>query len=96
MSATHTVRNALHDATHRIPGVPEHEERAHGHQRSAQHGRLLHHHPQPHRSLQNRVARGTRRHDHRPPRVLVTWQNRVAAFFGQTPAHESRDDQTTP
>ena len=30
---------------------------------------------------------GTTRHDHshahRPPRVLVAWQRRIAAFFGQ-------------
>jgi hypothetical protein len=61
----------LHQAMHQIPGVPEHCETPHGHQ---------HHHP--HRSH----AEAHRRCNHgpgRPPRVLVGWQRRIGALFGQ-------------
>jgi hypothetical protein len=74
----------LHEATHRVPGVPEHREAPRGHQSPTRHGR----------SLQNRATtsrggsagaprhHGRTRHDV-PPRVLVRWQNRIARLFAR-------------
>ena len=60
-----------HDATHRIPGVPEHVDHPAGHQ-----GATVRHHPV--------AGHGSRAHEHsRPPRFLPAWQRRVAAFFGR-------------
>jgi hypothetical protein len=69
----------LHESTHRLPGVPDHRVQPRGHQASPRHGR----------SRQGSSdARGLRHpsrdHTHaRPPRVLIEWQRRVAALFGQ-------------
>ncbi|MFG1607757.1 hypothetical protein [Actinoplanes sp. NPDC049265] len=61
------MRDLLHRATHRIPGVPPHAGRPGGHQRPA--GR-----PAGHRWNHS---------PDRPPRFLPGWQRRIAAFFGQ-------------
>ncbi|MGW0810342.1 hypothetical protein [Nonomuraea sp. NPDC002799] len=74
MTRQHSLHDLLHGLTHRIAGVPPHAERPAGHQGTARH----HHHH----------ARQQRRGNHssaRPPRVLVTWQRRIAALFGQEP-----------
>lgn len=73
MTRTNTVTAALHEATHRLPGVPAHEERGAGHQgRTAHgHGSAAHHHGRPNHSPT------------KPPRVLVGWQRRIARLFGQ-------------
>lgn len=68
----------LHRATHRVPGVPEHTEHGPGHQGTARHGRS----PRPsggHRARHERWNHTPAR----PPRILVGWQHRIAAFFGQ-------------
>ena len=65
------MTDLLHEATHRLPGVPAHVERPAGHQGTPIHGRAL---PR------------NRRRNHspaRPPRFLPAWQRRVAALFGQ-------------
>ncbi|GAA3450689.1 hypothetical protein [Dactylosporangium matsuzakiense] len=69
----------LHRLTHQVPGVPEHRENRphtddkHAHSRHAHNQRV---HDQPARS---------HHHGHdRPPRILVAWQRRIAALFGQT------------
>ena len=72
-------RGLLHWATHRIPGVPAHAERPAGHQGAAVHGRAGRRGTAPHPSL-------NRRWNHspgRPPRVMLAWQRRIAAFFGR-------------
>lgn len=69
MTHEHSLRGLLHRATHRVPGVPAHAERPPGHQGRRHHGHAW------------RASNAVRRH--RPPRVLVAWQRRIAAFFGQ-------------
>jgi len=60
---------------HRIPGVPAHVEHPAGHQGTTRHGRAGRDSVAHHRSRNHAPAR--------PPRVLVGWQRRIAAFFGQ-------------
>jgi hypothetical protein len=74
----HSVRGLLHWATHRIPGVPAHAERPAGHQGTAVHGRARRRgapHPSPNHRWNHSPAR--------PPRFMVAWQRRIAAFFGR-------------
>ena len=92
MTHQHSLRDLLHAATHRIPGVPAHAERTAGHQGRARHGertaghqgRARHgdgwrHSPTRHRAQNH----GFNHSPARPPRVLVAWQARIARFFGQ-------------
>ncbi|WP_143109799.1 hypothetical protein [Agromyces sp. CF514] len=71
----------LHEATHRMPGVPGHQERPEGHQGATRHGRAM--------QGGARATRGVRPHhspaavNARPPRVLVGWQNRIAGLFAR-------------
>ena len=79
MTDNRSLVETLHEATHRLPGVAEHEDRPAGHQGNAHHGRAAQ------RSTTGRGPAGRAR-EHasaRPPRVLVAWQRRIAAFFGQ-------------
>jgi hypothetical protein len=69
--------SAVHEAIHDVPGVPEHEDRAPGHQGSTRHGQ----------SAQSSAAvrfDHTRPHEHTPPRVLVRWQTRIAGLVGRS------------
>ncbi|GIL30181.1 hypothetical protein [Actinocatenispora comari] len=69
-----TLLGTLHGATHRVPGVPAHRERAAGHQGATRHGR----------GHSTTTERRTHHHSPaRPPRVLVAWQRSIAALFGQ-------------
>ena len=90
-SEKHALRDLLHEATHRVPGVPAHVEHPRGHQ-----GRVhvresgaRRAHPVAVRDRERGSGRGGVRHqglNHSParqPRVLVSWQRRIAAFFGQ-------------
>ena len=79
MTDEHSFRGLLHRAMHRIPGVPTHAEQSAGHQGTTHHGRTWHGSP-AHQRSQNL---GRNHSTARPPRVLVTWQRRIAAFFGQ-------------
>ncbi|MDM4762018.1 hypothetical protein QT381_03250 [Galbitalea sp. SE-J8] len=91
MSKDHAVRDALHEATHRMPGIPEHRDRPEGHQGANPHGRPAQNRPAQNRPAQNRSlqSRGTVAHHGsvaahtRSPRVLVAWQNRIAALFSR-------------
>ena len=66
----HPLRDLLHGATHRVPGVPAHVQHPAGHQgRDRSHG--------------GERNSGVNHSPARPPRVLVHWQRRIAAFFGQ-------------
>ncbi|WP_284748273.1 hypothetical protein [Amycolatopsis sp. RTGN1] len=71
MTDEHSLRAVLHRMSHRVPGVPAHVERPAGHQGHARHVR-----GQRHSAAHNHAAA-------RSPRVLVAWQRRIAAFFGQ-------------
>ena len=79
MTNENSFRGLLHRAMHRIPGVPRHAERPAGHQGTTHHGRTWRGSPAWHRSQNLRWNHPTAR----PPRMLVTWQRRIAAFFGQ-------------
>ncbi|MET9260091.1 hypothetical protein [Amycolatopsis sp. NPDC004079] len=71
----HSFRSLLHRATHRVPGIPAHVEKPAGHQ-----GAPLHGDDRAPRRPRNR----NRNHSTaRPPRVLASWQRRIAVFFGQ-------------
>ena len=73
MSKDQTVRGALHEATHRVPGVPHHQDYPKGHQGTTHHGR----------PLQNRVRSHGSAGRTMPPRVLVGWQNWIAGLFSR-------------
>jgi hypothetical protein len=86
MSATtkHQLRDLLHGATHRVPGVPAHVEHPAGHQGRARAVRATHERDRAHGGGHGGVRNGGVNHSPaRPPRVLVGWQRRIAAFFGQ-------------
>jgi hypothetical protein len=69
-----SLLDTLHEATHRIPGVPDHAARPAGPQGGTRHGR----------STAEPRSSGHRNHSPaKPPRVLVAWQRRIAALFGQ-------------
>ncbi|HZE39848.1 MAG TPA: hypothetical protein VE172_13655 [Stackebrandtia sp.] len=72
MRHQHALRDLLHGATHRVPGVPAHAERSTGHQ-----GRARRHHRSHRHGVNHSAAR--------PPRVLAAWQARIARLFGQDP-----------
>jgi hypothetical protein len=81
MSKDHTVLDAVHEATHRLPGVPQHQDYPEGHQGTTRHGRSLQNRP-----LQNRGVgshQGSAPAHDRPPRVLVGWQNWIAGLFSR-------------
>ena len=79
MSDKRSLLATLHEATHRVPGVPAHVDQPAGHQGNTHQGRTAH------VSTAGGISPG-RTWNHspaRPPRVLVAWQRRIAAFFGQ-------------
>jgi hypothetical protein len=78
MTDNHPLRALLHWATHRIPGVPAHAERPAGHRGKTSHRRAWHHSVAHHR-WRHRWNHSSAQ----PPRMLVAWQRRIAAFFGQ-------------
>lgn len=63
------VLERLHEATHQLPGVPEHTDHATGHQ-----GR---------RNPRGGFAQPGAHRQVRPPKMLIGWQRRIAALFGQ-------------
>jgi len=75
MADQRSFRDLAHWAMHRIPGVPAHVEHPAGHQGATRHGRAWRNPGAHHRSRNHSPAR--------PPRVLVAWQRRIAAFFGR-------------
>ncbi|MGW4958866.1 hypothetical protein ACWEPL_16700 [Nonomuraea sp. NPDC004186] len=83
MRHQHSLRDLLHWATHRIPGVPAHIEQPAGHQGQVRHvhgwRRSLTHHRSHHRSHHH----GFNHSPARPPRVLAAWQTRIARLLGQ-------------
>ena len=86
MTGKNALVDALHDATHRLPGVPAHADKNAGHQGETTHGRTAHGRPR-------QAGRDSTAHAHhrttgnhspaRPPRVLAGWQRRIAKLFGQ-------------
>jgi hypothetical protein len=70
------LTSALHDATHQVPGVPAHGENQANPQPVS---RRSNGHPQPQSA--DRHQRVNQRNQ-RPPRVLIAWQNWIAAHIG--------------
>jgi hypothetical protein len=67
-----------HETMHRIPGVPEHTEAEHLNHRGG-----LPNRPYLNEPLENKPLPGIRRHHaNREPKVLVSWQQKIAKFFG--------------
>jgi hypothetical protein len=64
-----------HDAMHRLPGIPAHDQAAELNSNDA--ARRLHHRSRPNRPLLN--PDGQHR---RPPRVLIRWQTWLGRLFG--------------
>lgn len=84
MADEHSFRDLAHWATHRIPGVPAHAEQTAGHQGTTRHGRTDQGRASRHSTAGHRSHGDGWNHSvARPPRVLVAWQRRIAAFFGQ-------------
>jgi len=93
----HPLRDLLHEATHRVPGVPAHVEYPPGHQGRAHVRDSSARQARPVAVQDHERSRGGERGsehsgvrhsglNHSParqPRVLVSWQRRIAAFFGQ-------------
>lgn len=75
MSNDHSLRVLLHALTHRIPGVPAHADLPAGHHGRTRHGHTPRRSATPNHSLNHSPAR--------PPRRLVAWQGRIAAFFSR-------------
>lgn len=78
MTNKHSFRALLHRATHRIPALPAHADRPAGHQGTPAHGRGRRRVAAPRPSLNHRWNHSPAR----PPRVLPSWQRRIAALFG--------------
>ncbi|MEW9529518.1 hypothetical protein [Microbispora sp. NPDC049125] len=91
MRDRHSLRDLLHWATHRIPGIPAHTERPAGHQGHARHGQPAGHQGRARHGHGRRQSLTHHRSHHhgfnhsaaRPPRVLAAWQTRIARLFGQ-------------
>jgi hypothetical protein len=81
MSKGHALGHAVHDATHRMPGVPEHQEYPAGHQGITGHGRSQQNRPLEGRGARSHQSSATA-HD-RPPRVLVGWQHWIRGLFSR-------------
>ena len=86
MTNQRSLGDLLHDATHRVPGVPGHRDHDPGHQGRSRPAAGPGRAPaaEPNGTPANRLGDKL---NHRPtnqgePRVLVGWQRRVAAFFG--------------
>lgn len=83
MAGERRLRDLLHGATHRVPGVPAHVEHPNGHQ-----GKALQCRPALNGAANDRSRNGARgggwnHSSTRPPRVLAAWQRRIAVLFGQ-------------
>ena len=84
MGTSKDARLRLHEAMHRLPGMPAHDRApALNSNATAQrrHGRSL-----PNRPLTSTPLRNPGAHHGRPPRVLVSWQTWIARRLG----HQSR------
>lgn len=84
MAGGHTLRDLLHEATHRVPGVPAHRDHPHHGRPAGRQGKAA-----QRRATSPQAARERSRHrsgnhsSERPPRVLVAWQRQIARLFGQ-------------
>jgi hypothetical protein len=70
-----TISSALHDATHRVPGVPDHHE-------NSRHARSRSHVGGPRAQSHLRHRQASQGHQ-APPRILIAWQNWIARVVGR-------------
>jgi hypothetical protein len=70
----------MHDALHRLPGMPAHDQAAELNSNDA--ARRLHHRSLPNRLLRNRPLQNRDGHHGRLPRVAVRWQAWLGRLFG--------------
>ena len=74
--------SSLHEAMHRIPGVPPHREPG---AREIEGANRPHQHQHQHQHQHNhQLKQPTSLHDS-PPRVLVAWQNKIGDIFRGKP-----------
>jgi len=78
--------NSLHEAMHRIPGVPPHREPQ---AREINGANRHHHHQHQHQQQQQQQHRlrlqNQTSHQDAPPSVLVAWQNKIGGVFRRKP-----------
>lgn len=72
MGTSKAVGARLHDALHRLPGMPAHARAAELNANAR--ARRLHHRPLRNRPLRNTALRNPAGHHGRPPRLLAGWQ----------------------
>lgn len=86
MTDKRSLLDVLHEATHRLPGVPDHANQTNGHQGNTRRAGTARAHGSTARASTAERRQLPRTWNHspaRPPRVLVAWQRRIAAVFGQ-------------
>ncbi len=72
-----TLAAALHDATHRVPGVPAHSDTP-----AANSTHRTHTGPRRHNPSARPRMRHSNVHHQTPPRILITWQNWIGRLVG--------------
>jgi hypothetical protein len=80
MRFSSTVGALVHDAMHRLPGMPDHA-RA-GELNARQQQRVLQNRPLPNRPLGNRPLRNPNGRHQRPARLFPRWQAWLGERFG--------------
>jgi hypothetical protein len=81
MGTSKTAGARLHDALHRLPGMPAHVQAGELNANAA--ARRLHHRPIRNRALRNTPLRSPDGHHGRPPRLLAGWQAWIGRRLGQ-------------
>ncbi len=89
MGTSTKASTRMHDALHRLPGLPAHGQAARLNSNAAARRRHLalpiwppRNRPLRNRPLRNRPLRNPGGHHGRPPRVLAGWQARIGRLFG--------------
>jgi hypothetical protein len=86
MATSNTPSTRMHDALHRLPGIPAHSQAAELNSNDAAarlHHRSLQNRPPHNQALRNRPLPNPDGHHARPPRVLTRWQAWIGQLFGQ-------------
>ncbi len=81
MGTSKKASTRMHDALHRLPGMPAHDQAAELNSNDAA-GRL-HHRSLPNRPLRNRPLQNPDGHHGRLPRVAAGWQAWLGRLFGR-------------
>jgi hypothetical protein len=81
MGTSEAVGSRLHEALHRLPGMPAHARAPELNANAA--ARRRHHRSLPNPPLRNAPLRSPGAHHEHPPRVLVRWQAWIGRHLGQ-------------